>query len=114
MRHSTGGRFPTPPRKPEHRSVASTHPVAPNRAYLVCPQLSALPWLGWIPDVLGAYPAAALARLAAVLAINPESTAGLLSAYGGWQGRTRRDHRAQVLVRLAAAGYLPGVAVNQA
>jgi hypothetical protein len=66
----------------------------------VADQLSALPWLCWLPDDLGACPATALDRLATALAISPESAAGLLSAYGGWQGRTRREHRAQVLARL--------------
>ena len=28
----------------------------------------------------------------------------LLAGYGGWRGRTRRDHRAQVLARLGWRG----------
>lgn len=63
-------------------------------------QLCALPWLGWIPDDLSACPAAALDRLAAALAVAPDQAAGLLVAYGGWRGETRRTHRAQVLARL--------------
>ena len=47
-------------------------------------QLCALLWLGWIPDDLtGAAP-----------------DARGVAAYGGWQGRTRREHRSQVLARL--------------
>lgn len=38
--------------------------------------------------------------MAAALAINAESTGELLTAYGGWQGETRRKHRAQVLAQL--------------
>jgi hypothetical protein len=72
----------------------------PENRLGVAVQLSALPWLGWIPDALAGCPAAALERLAVVLAIDPLEVAGLLAAYGGWQGRTRRDHRAQVLARL--------------
>jgi len=67
----------------------------------VAVQLSALPWLGWIPDDLGACPAAALDRLATALAIAPDSAAGaVVGLRRGWQGRTRREHRAQVLARL--------------
>jgi len=28
------------------------------------------------------------------------------TAYGGWQGRTRREHRAQVLARLVRAAFV--------
>jgi len=48
-------------------------------------QLAARPWLGWIPDDLGACPAAALDRLATALASNLENAAGLW-----WKVR---DHR---------------------
>jgi TnpA family transposase len=63
-------------------------------------QLCALPWLGWIPDDPGGCPTPALARLASALSITAESAAGLLADFGGWQGRTRREHRSQVLARL--------------
>jgi hypothetical protein len=63
-------------------------------------QLCALPWLGWIPDELSACPPAAVRRLADQLRLADEDVPGLLSAYGGWEGRTRRDHRALVLDRL--------------
>jgi hypothetical protein len=63
-------------------------------------QLCTLPWLGWIPGDLAGCPAPALARLAAALEFDAASAGGLLAAYGGWQGRTRREHRAQVLARL--------------
>ena len=39
-------------------------------------------------------------RLATALTINAESAADLLAAYGGWEGRTRREHRSRVLARL--------------
>ncbi len=63
-------------------------------------QLCALPWLGWIPDDLAGCPAAAGRRLADQLQLADEDVPELLSAYGGWEGRTRRDHRALVLDRL--------------
>jgi len=66
----------------------------------VAVQLSTLPWLGWIPDDLAACPAAALERLATAHAIDSNTAVELLRAYGGWQGETRRKHRAQVLDRL--------------
>jgi uncharacterized protein DUF4158 len=62
-------------------------------------QLCTLPWLGWVPDDLDGCPAAATRRLADQLQLD-DDLAGLLSAYGGWEGRTRRDHRALVLERL--------------
>jgi len=65
----------------------------------VAVQLSTLPWLGWIPDDLAGCPPLALDRLADALAIAPDTSSGLLAGYGGWQGRTRRDHRARVLAR---------------
>jgi hypothetical protein len=66
----------------------------------VAVQLATLPWLGWIPDDLAGCPSAALTRLGHALAIAPATAPALLSAYGGWQGETRRKHRAQVLGRL--------------
>lgn len=42
----------------------------------------------------------ALDRLAEALAIAPDTSSTLLAEYGGWPGRTRREHRAQVLARL--------------
>jgi hypothetical protein len=66
----------------------------------VAVQLSTLPRLGWIPDDLSACPRAALDRLGSALAIAPADVVGQLAAYGGWQGRTRREHRIQVLTRL--------------
>jgi hypothetical protein len=63
-------------------------------------QLCALPWLGWIPDDLSGCPSAAVDRLATRLGLAGADVAGLLAAYGGWEGRTLRDHRALVLDRL--------------
>src|SRR5215212_8859899 len=63
-------------------------------------QLCALPWLGWVPDELADCPPAAVARLAAGLALDAATAGERLAGYGGWQGRTRRDHRVQVLERL--------------
>jgi len=63
-------------------------------------QLCALPWLGRIPDELSACPSAAVRRLAGQLLLAGDDVPGMLSAYGGWEGRTRRDHRALVLARL--------------
>jgi hypothetical protein len=66
----------------------------------VAVQLSALPWLGWVPNDLTGCPEAALDRLALRLALDPTTVADLLAAYGGWQGETRRKHRGLVLARL--------------
>jgi hypothetical protein len=66
----------------------------------VAVQLSTLPWLGWIPDDLAGCPPIALDRLAQALDIAPDILSALLAEYGGWQGRTRREHRARVLARL--------------
>lgn len=66
----------------------------------VAVQLCTMPWLGWIPQQLTGCPAVALGRLASRLGIDPDEAAALLAGYGGWHGRTRRDHRAQVLTRL--------------
>src|SRR5277367_919029 len=66
----------------------------------VAVQLSTLPWLGWIPDDLAGCPATALDRLAQALGVAPDTSLALLAGYGGWQGRTRREHRARVLARL--------------
>jgi hypothetical protein len=66
----------------------------------VAVQLSTLPWLGWIPDDLAGCPPIALDRLAQALAIAQGASSALLAEYGGWQGRTRREHRARVLTRL--------------
>jgi len=63
-------------------------------------QLCALPWLGWIPDELSACPSAAVCRLAGQLRLADDDVPGMLSAYGGWEGRTRRNHRALLLARL--------------
>src|SRR3954466_3086919 len=63
----------------------------------VAVQLSTLPWLGWIPDDLAGCPPLALDRLTQALGISPDTSSALLAGYGGWQGRTRREHRAQVL-----------------
>lgn len=66
----------------------------------VAVQLSTLPSLGWIPDDPAGCPAAALERLATAHAIDSNTAVEMLRAYGGWQGETRRKHRAQVLGRL--------------
>ncbi|MDQ6675424.1 MAG: DUF4158 domain-containing protein [Chloroflexota bacterium] len=63
-------------------------------------QLCALPWLGWIPNELSACPAVAVRRLAGQLRLADDDVPGLLAAYGGREGPTRRDHRALVLDRL--------------
>jgi hypothetical protein len=60
----------------------------------VAVQLCTLPWLGWIPAELTGCPELARARLATALGLVRAGTAELLAGYGGWQGRTRRDHRA--------------------
>jgi len=60
-------------------------------------QLCAPPWLGWIPDDLTGCPSAAVDCLANQLGLAGGDVPGLLSSYGGWEGRTRRDHRALVL-----------------
>jgi len=60
-------------------------------------QLCGLPWLGWIPDDLTGCPSAAVDRLRRLLGLAAHDARGLLAGYGGWEGRTRRDHRALVL-----------------
>jgi len=62
----------------------------------VAVQLCTVPWLGWVPEQLTGCPAGALARVVSGLGIEPDTAAELLAGYGGWQGRTRREHRAQV------------------
>lgn len=62
-------------------------------------QLCALSWLGWIPDVLSACPPAAVRRLADQLQVAEHDAPKLLSIYGGWEGRTRHDHRSLLLDR---------------
>lgn len=66
----------------------------------VAVQLCTMPWLGWIPEQLTGCPADAVARLASALGIEPDTAAELLAGYGGWQRRTRRDHRPKVLTPL--------------
>ena len=63
-------------------------------------QLCTLPWLGWVPDDLTGCPSAAVSRLGGQLGLAPNEVPELLASYGGWEGRTRRDHRALVLTRL--------------
>lgn len=63
-------------------------------------QLCTLPWLGWKPDDLTACPSTAVNRVATQLGLASDDVPGLLTAYGGWEGRTRRDHRALVPARL--------------
>lgn len=63
-------------------------------------QLCTLPWLGFIPDEVSGCPPAALAPVAAALGLDPRSAGDLLGGYGGWEDRTRRDHRGEVLARL--------------
>jgi len=73
----------------------------------VAVQLCALPWLGWIPDDLSGCPSAAVARLGGVLGFAAGDVSRLLTACGGWQGRTR-DHRALVLARLGWRACVAG------
>ena len=67
-------------------------------------QLCTLPWLGWIPDDLTGCPSAAVSRLGSQLGLALDDLLELLASYGGWEGRTRRDHRALVLTRLGWRG----------
>jgi len=76
----------------------------------VAVQLCTLPWLGWIPAELTGCPEFARARLAAALGLVRAGTAELLAGYGGWQGRTRRDHRARCWPGWAGAGARPASA----
>jgi Domain of unknown function (DUF4158) len=73
----------------------------------VAVQLSTLPWLGWIPDDLASCPTMALDRLAEALAIAPDTSSALLTEYGGWQGETRRKHRAGCWTGWAGACAAP-------
>ena len=67
-------------------------------------QLCTLPWLGWIPDDLTGCPSAAVSRLGSQLGLALDDLPELLASYGGWEGRTRRDHRALVLTPARLAG----------
>jgi hypothetical protein len=71
-------------------------------------QLCSLPWLGWIPDDLAGCPPAAVRRLANQLQLADDDVAGMLAAYGGWEGRTRRGHRGLVLERLGWRTFAAG------
>jgi hypothetical protein len=69
-------------------------------------QLCTLPWLGWIPNDLTGCPSAAVSRLGSQLGLAPDDLPELLASYGGWEGRTRRDHRARAhTARLASLRY---------
>jgi hypothetical protein len=72
-------------------------------------QLCTLPWLGWIPDDLNSCPSAAVDRLANLLGLAGGDVPRLLAAYGGWEGRTRRDHRALVC---SCSSHATGYAAN--
>ena len=67
-------------------------------------QLCTLPWLGWIPDNLTGCPSAAVSRLGSQLGLALDDLPELLASYGGWEGRTRRDHRALVAHTARLAG----------
>ncbi len=67
-------------------------------------QLCTLPWLGWIPDDLTGCPSAAVSRLGSQWGLALDDLPELLASYGGWEGRTRRDHRALVLTWLGWRG----------
>ena len=75
----------------------------------VAVQMCALPWLGWVPDDLAGCPSTAFARLCTALAVDSVGGSELLARYGGWQGRTRRDHQGQVLERLGWQAPSAGV-----
>lgn len=79
----------------DRRWVRERHRGPANRLGLAL-QLTTLPWLGFIPADLAAAPAAAVARLAGQLDVDPAAIAG----YGGWREETRREHRREVLARL--------------
>ena len=74
--------------------------VRPENRLGAAVQLCSLSWLGWIPDGLTGCPSAAVGRLGGLLGLAVEDVSAALAAYGGWEGRTRRDHRALVLARL--------------
>ena len=65
----------------------------------VAMELTALPWPGWIPDDLTGCPAAALGRLAAFWRWTRRRKRNCLPGTASWQGRTRREYRAQVMAR---------------
>ena len=64
-------------------------PASPRRLGAIC---------GRTEGVAG--PSAAVDRLGRLLGLAAHDARGLLAGYGGWEGRTRRDHRALVLARL--------------
>ena len=72
--------------------------VRPENRLGAAVQLCSLSWLGWIPDELTGCPSAAVGRLGGLLGLAAEDVPAALAAYGGWEGRTRRDHL--VLARL--------------
>jgi hypothetical protein len=63
---------------------------------------------GSIPDDLAGCPPMALDRLAHTLVIAADTSPALLAEYGGWQRRTRREHRERVLARLGWRLCAPG------
>lgn len=77
------------------RWAITDHRGQANRLGLAL-QLCSLRWLGFVPDDLTSAPAAAAARLAGQLDVDPAA----LADYGGWQERTRTEHLREVLGRL--------------
>ncbi len=78
----------------ENRLVAAVQSCAP-------------PLLGWIPDELTGCPSAAVDRLGAQLGLASDDVSAMLARYGGWEGRTRRDHRALVLAGVLRRAVSP-------
>lgn len=70
----------------DRRWLLDEHRGAANQLGLGV-QLCTLPWLGFVPDDLGAAPPPAVRRVADQLGVD----VGVLVDYGGWQDRTRRD-----------------------
>src|SRR5258708_20131316 len=66
-------------------------------------QLSALPWLGFVPDDVASAPAAAVARLAEQLGLDP----GALGGYGR-RPHTRSDHLTKAARYLGLTTPPPG------
>jgi Domain of unknown function (DUF4158) len=79
------------PVAPQLANTALPHltPASPRRPGAICSRTEGVPG-----------PSAAVDRLGRLLGLATHDARGLLAGYGGWEGRTRRDHRALVLARL--------------
>jgi hypothetical protein len=86
------------PVAPQLANTALPHltPASPRRPGAICSRTEGVPG-----------PSAAVDRLGRLLGLAAHDARGLLAGYGGWEGRTRRDHRALVLADSVGKPPLP-------